>query len=164
MTDSSDTRPLRERMYAARQANDRMNTVCYDLSDVKTSIEKVNEKVRALMQDMQGTATNDQIIDIKAALSQIHERVALCEMNMSQYVTKAHFKEQLDEISACFEEYVLTSSGTTPRININEFERRISVIEQKLEQSQREAGPKLVIEGVDLPGFRKPQPKQRPSA
>lgn len=129
--DTQPTQNLRERLNSANLTNKQMQSFGNDINDVKTQLEKMNEKINRLNDILTSKCSKDDLIDLKSNYSQLKQKNEEMENVMSLLVNKQDFKIALDDISSCFEDYVL-NAGNTPRINLDGFEKRMSMIEEKL--------------------------------
>ena len=157
---------LRDRLNNAMNQNKQMQTLNTDLTDVKGQIEKLNDKINRLTDLLSSKACKDDIIDYKNNISILKSKVEELDLVLTNFVDKSTFKKELDEISQCFEDFVVSA---TPRIqpqqDITALENRLRNLEESmLNQPKiniRTAGDienKLCSESDRL--FKRPEKKQ----
>ncbi len=140
------TQNLRERLNNANLTSKQMQSMGNDINDFKTQMEKLNDKLNRLSDVVNAKCNKDDLIDVKSNHSALKQKTEEIENVLSTYVDKVAFKTALDDVSVCFEEYVL-NAGNTPRINVDGFEKRMSMLEEKIAilSSQIATQPKVSI-------------------
>lgn len=173
-----ETPSLRERLNNANLTSKQMQSMGGDIIDLKTQIEKLNDKISRLSDSLNSKCCKDDLIDVKSNHSALKQKTEELETVMTSFVDKNSFKTALDDVSCCFEEYVL-NAGNTPRINVDGFERRMAMLEEKIAilASTIEKQPKVNIrtasdiDPVTVPSldiqksdslFRKPIKQEKP--
>ena len=124
---------LRDRLNNAMNQNKQMQSLNTDLSDVKGQIEKLNDKVNRLSDLLSSKACKDDTIDFKNSISILKTKIDDLDLIISNFVDKPTFKKELDEISQCFEDFVISA---TPRIqpqqDLSSLENRLKILEESM--------------------------------
>lgn len=124
---------LRDRLNNAMNQNKQMQSLNTDLSDVKGQIEKLNDKINRLTDLMSSKACKDDTIDFKNSISSLKTKVDELDLILNNFVDKPTFKKELDEISQCFEDFVISA---TPRIqplqDVTVLENRLRNLEESI--------------------------------
>ena len=134
MSYQSEEQPkLRDRLNIAVQHNQKMTGMSNDITELKSSIDKLNDRLNRLNEVCMSKSDRDDVIDLKASLGKLSQKISEVEEKSQSTITKEMFKNELDEISKCFEDFVING---TPRVDVNTFEKRLSDIESKLSSMQ----------------------------